>query len=111
MRRHLSLGGDLNRDDRAGRVSWPRCNKTYSTSALLASRKLAIHCRACQTHLYTYRKGGKGQLVKCFVDKIVEDHARGTQCPNCGSEFGRVTRIKNRLAHKIIGGKIFTRSG
>ena len=71
---------------------------------------LAVHCRRCEFKLYTYRKGGKGQLVKCFVDSIVEDHTTlECKCPICGSVFCRPTRIRNRKSHKIIGGKVFTR--
>ena len=80
---------------------------------MVAFRKLlAIHCRACETKLYTYRKGGKGQLVKCFVDAIIEDYTgRECTCPGCGAVFCRPTRIKNRDARKIVGGKVFTRKG
>ena len=82
--------------------------------SLAAVRRLAVHCRGCERHLLTYRKGGKGQLVKCFVDRILwngTDSVDPCRCPDCGTEFCRVTRIKNRPAYKIIGGKVFTRKG
>lgn len=73
-------------------------------------RTIAIHCAKCRTLLYTYRKGGTGGLVKCFVDRIVEDHTRGDlSCPNCGQAFARRRTIRHKPAHKIIQGKVFTR--
>ena len=57
-----------------------------------------------------YLDDGTGGLVKCFVDRIAEDHTRGDlKCPSCGQEFARLATIRGRPAHKIIQGKIFTR--
>jgi hypothetical protein len=64
----------------------------------------------CRTLLYRYRKGGTGGLVKCFVERIVEDRTAGDlRCPACGQQFARPIRIAGRTAHKIIRGKVFTR--
>ncbi len=73
-------------------------------------RTIAIHCRGCRCLLYRYRKGGTGALVKCFVERIIEDRTAGDlRCPACGATFARLMRIGGRTAHKIVGGKVFTR--
>jgi LSD1 subclass zinc finger protein len=73
-------------------------------------RTIAIHCASCRTLLYRYSKGGTGGLVKCFVERIVEDRTAGDlKCPRCGQEFARFRMISGRPAHKIVGGKVFTK--
>ena len=73
-------------------------------------RTIAIHCAACRTLLYRYRKGGTGGLVKCFVERIAEDFTHGDlRCPECGQEFARPWATQGKPAHKIIQGKVFTR--
>jgi hypothetical protein len=64
----------------------------------------------CRVLLYRYAKGGTGGLVKCFVERILEDRTAGDlHCPRCGREFARLRMIRGKPAHKIIQGKIFTR--
>jgi len=71
-------------------------------------RTISIFCSKCRTLLYKYHKGGTGGLVKCFEDRIAEDHTQGDlKCPNCGQEFARLRIIQNKRAHKIIQGKVF----
>jgi hypothetical protein len=73
-------------------------------------RTISIHCAKCQTLLYKYHKGGRGGLVKCLVERIVEDHTAGNlTCPHCHQEFARWQMIGSRAAHKIIQGKVYTR--
>lgn len=73
-------------------------------------RNIAIHCRACGALLYRYRKGGTGGLVKCLLERIVEDHTAGdVKCPGCGQEFARFQMYGGSPAHKIIQGKVYTR--
>ena len=73
-------------------------------------RTIAIHCSACRSLLYRYKKGGTGGLVKCFVERISEDRTAGDlRCPKCTQEFARPIVITGRPAHKIIQGKVFTR--
>ena len=73
-------------------------------------RTISIHCSRCRTLLYKYRKGGIGGLVKCFVERILEDRTAGDlKCPSCGQEFARERMISGKPAHKIIQGKVFTR--
>ena len=73
-------------------------------------RNIAIHCRACGTLLYRYRKGGTGGLVKCLLERISEDNTAGDmKCPKCGQEFARFQMYGGSPAHKIIKGKVYTR--
>ncbi|CAB0150892.1 hypothetical protein PSI9734_01331 [Pseudidiomarina piscicola] len=46
-------------------------------------------------------------MVKCFVERIVEDHTQATGiCPSCGQEFARETMIRGAPAYKMVGGKV-----
>ena len=73
-------------------------------------RTISILCARCQTLLYKYKKGGRGGLVKCFVERIVVDRTAGDlKCPKCEGEFARFQMISGKPAHKIIQGKVFTR--
>lgn len=73
-------------------------------------KTISIFCAQCRTLLYKYRKGGDGGLVKCFVERISEDHTNGDlHCPECGQEFARERMMAGKPAHKIIGGKVFTK--
>jgi hypothetical protein len=74
------------------------------------ARTIAIHCSRCRTLLYRYRKRGTGGLVKCYLERIIEDHTSGDLCcPKCGQTFARERMIRGKPAHKIIQGKVFTR--
>ena len=47
-------------------------------------RTISIHCAKCNALLYKYHKGGRGGLVKCFLERIVEDRTEGDlKCPHC----------------------------
>ena len=73
-------------------------------------RTISIYCSRCKSLLYKYHKGGRGGLVKCFVERIVEDRTGGDlKCPGCEQEFARFRMIQGRPAHKIIQGKVYTR--
>lgn len=55
-------------------------------------------------------QGRPGRLVKCLVERIVEDNTAGDlKCPHCQQEFARLQMIGSRPAHKIIQGKVYTR--
>lgn len=69
--------------------------------------RVDIYCSQCGAQLYRYRKGGKGALVKCFVERIVQDYTRQPcTCPQCQAVFARETMIRGVPAYKIIGGKV-----
>ena len=61
----------------------------------LPSRSVDVFCKICNTRLYRYAKGGKGSLVKCFVERITEDFTEEKcVCPGCGKTFARETIIR-----------------
>jgi|AntAceMinimDraft_1070359.scaffolds.fasta_scaffold106885_1 ribosomal protein S27E len=69
-----------------------------------------VKCKACDALLYKYRKGGKGSLVKCYLERITEDMTTTPcECPGCGQTFARVDLVHGKPAHKIIGGKAYQR--
>ncbi len=77
------------------------------------SRVVPVECR-CGQRLFRYYKGGRGRLIKCFLDEIREDPlgladqplgARPT-CPGCGKELGIVCIVRGRPALKINQGTI-----
>ncbi|MBH0056785.1 hypothetical protein I6F65_07410 [Pseudoalteromonas sp. SWXJZ94C] len=71
------------------------------------SRTVDIFCSQCKTQLYTYRKGGKGALIKCFVERIVQNYTQQIGiCPSCERQFARTTVIRGVPAYKMIGGKV-----
>mmetsp|Transcript_1874 Transcript_1874/g.3214 ORF Transcript_1874/g.3214 Transcript_1874/m.3214 type:complete len:86 (-) Transcript_1874:1428-1685(-) len=71
---------------------------------------IRIFCSGCNSKLYKYKKRGNGSLVKCFVDRVLKDWTKGDmKCHVCSSEFARSAIIKNKPAHKIIGGKVYWR--
>ena len=48
--------------------------------------------------------------MKCRPERIVEDHTAGDlRCHKCGQQFARRQMIGGAPAHKIIGGKVYTR--
>lgn len=72
----------------------------------LPTRSVEILCTKCKTVLFKYKKGGKGALVKCFKERIAEDHTKvPCECPTCGNVFARETLVRGTPAYKIIGGK------
>lgn len=73
-------------------------------------RTISIHCAKCRRLLYKYHKRGRGGLVKCYAERIVDDRTEGDlRCPHCGQEFARFKMIGGRPAHKIIQGKVYTK--
>ena len=73
-------------------------------------RTISIHCAKCRTLLYRYRKGGRGGLVKCIIDRIAVDHTAGDlHCQGCGQQFARPMDLPGQPAHKIIQGKVYTK--
>ncbi len=45
--------------------------------------------------------------MKCFLDRIVEDHTAGDmKCAGCGQEFARARMIGGKPALKIVQGKV-----
>ncbi len=70
-------------------------------------RTVEIFCAKCKVILFKYRKGGKGSLVKCFKERIVEDYTKiACICPKCEHVFARESLVRGAPAYKMIGGKV-----
>jgi len=71
------------------------------------TKTVDIFCGQCKTQLFKYRKGGKGALVKCFIERITQDFTTEIGvCPKCARAFARQTMIRGTPALKMIGGKV-----
>lgn len=74
------------------------------------STTVDVYCQRCKTQLFTYRKGGKGALVKCFKERINENFTlEPCTCPKCKTIFAREMLIRGTPAYKLIGGKVFAK--
>ena len=71
------------------------------------AKTVDIFCSKCREKLFKYRKGGKGALLKCFKERIVDDYTtQPCQCPKCEQVFARDMLIRGTPAFKMIGGKL-----
>jgi hypothetical protein len=76
-------------------------------------RVIKVHCR-CGQLLFKYFKGGRGRLIKCYLDEVREDHVGVSEmptgsrptCPACGKRIGVVRMIHGRPAVKINQGTV-----
>ena len=70
-------------------------------------RTVEVFCAKCKEILFKYRKGGKGSLVKCFKERIVQDYTKlDCTCPKCDQVFARDALVRGAPAFKMIGGKV-----
>ncbi len=68
-----------------------------------------VLCSGCKTHLYTYKKIGKGNLIKCYTNRIAVNHthtAKPCRCPDCSALFCIVRKVKGKPAHKLIADRV-----
>ena len=66
-----------------------------------------VLCRSCNTHLYTYRKAGKGNLIKCYESRIAVNRTNAPcKCPGCGSLFCLVRKVRGKPAHKLLSDRV-----
>ena len=64
----------------------------------------------CNNLLYRYYKVGRGHLIKCYKDRIIEDFTReDLRCPECKEKFAREAMIHGKPANKIIRGKVYVK--
>jgi hypothetical protein len=85
-------------------------------------RVIKIRCQ-CGQLLFKYYKGGRGRLIKCYLDEIREDHVgivdadagrelaspphpERPTCPGCGKELGIIRMVRGRPALKINQGAV-----
>lgn len=85
---------------------------------------VSVNCAKCGFRLFRYKKknGTKSNLIKCYVERIIEDcggilpadHDAGSMgdaptteyaCPSCDTGFARPTVIRGLPALKLVGGK------
>lgn len=79
----------------------------------MSYRVVDVDCQ-CGQHLFEYAKGGRGRLIKCFLDQVrrdemgVIDAEVGTRpvCPLCGKTVGRIRIIRGRPALKLNQGTV-----
>ena len=90
-----------------GRILW-RVSKRQT---------IDVECH-CGEPLARYRKGGKGRLVKMFLDRIVVDHVGRfvtepplplhayVYCPACAARVATVQIVRGRYAAKVNQGAV-----
>jgi hypothetical protein len=72
-----------------------------------------VDCQ-CGQHLFRYAKGGRGRLIKCFLDQIDQDEVgvirapvgARPSCPNCHKDIGIVRIVRGRPALKLNQGAV-----
>lgn len=83
-------------------------------------RVVNIDCQ-CGRPLFKYYKGGRGRLIKCYLEEIRQDYVgisddssrvrvlpqpyRPT-CPECGKELGEIRIVRGRPALKLNQGAV-----
>ena len=80
---------------------------------MAGGRVIKVTCR-CGQPLFKYYKGGRGRLIKCFLDLIekdgvgVVDAPLGARpvCPSCGKVLGTVRMVRGRPALKLNQGTV-----
>ena len=70
--------------------------------------RVKVFCVACRGHLLTYRKQGRGALVKLHPSRIADDPL---SCPHCATPFARAATIGGQAFRRLIGGKVFVKGG
>ncbi|MFY1111176.1 MAG: hypothetical protein AB3K77_05785 [Methanosarcinaceae archaeon] len=65
----------------------------YLPSAYLYDENMiVIKCARCKTKIFKYLKVGKGKVLRCFEERIVEDSSLREEgqlkCPKCGNLIG-----------------------
>ena len=76
--------------------------------------RVKVFCVACRGHLLTYRKQGRGALVKLHPSRIAADHTAAEDplsCPRCATPFARAATIGGQAFRRLIGGKVFVKGG
>jgi hypothetical protein len=95
--------------------------KPTGGSVVDSYQTVSVNCSSCSERLFRYKKknGTKSNLVKCYVERIVDDCAGilacappnpptdyDWECPTCHTKFARTAVIHGRPALKLVGGKI-----
>jgi hypothetical protein len=84
----------------------------------MASRHLDIDCGNCGAFIVRYRKEGSGQLIRLYLDKVLQPKSLAAlksnerksnlpvlTCPKCSNSIGHPMEHEgNRLAYRMIKG-------
>ncbi|MGO1469557.1 MAG: hypothetical protein ACTHW2_06020 [Tissierella sp.] len=76
---------------------------------------LQVSCGHCKTSIAIYAKGGKGNLIKMQLPRIIEsqiDLKRNKghlRCTNCRRELARKGAYNENITYWIIRGKVNTK--
>ncbi|SMB91528.1 conserved hypothetical protein [Desulfonispora thiosulfatigenes DSM 11270] len=76
---------------------------------------LEVSCGNCKKPMVIYEKGGKGNLVKMQVPRIIESdvNLEGYEghllCSNCKEELARKGTYNENITYWIIRGKVNTK--
>lgn len=80
----------------------------------LRSKIIDVMCR-CGQRLFKYQKVGVGQLIKCYLPRILDDKVgipvhisvgEEVCCPSCHERIGTIYGIKGVRAVKLNQGQI-----
>lgn len=68
---------------------------------------LLVSCGHCKTEIVKYQKLGKGNVLRMYIDRIIEGNIRfcgDLICPNCGKILGTKVTLKkgNKEFYKMI---------
>ena len=87
----------------------PHYKKNRNTHAL------EVSCGHCKKPVAVYAKGGKGNLIKMQIPRIIEseidlENDKGhLLCPNCKRELARKGVYNENITYWIIRGKVNTK--
>ena len=123
---HRRISDSERRVSEVRHIALSLCVRRKSMPAPFACSSHLTSLRPCMLCADKKKNGLKSALVKCYVERIVEDHhnlldevvddgdtttgtaggVRELHCPTCTSRFAREASIHGRPALKMVGGKV-----
>lgn len=85
--------------------------KNNSMKKIRNTHPLMVSCSHCGQELLIYQKGGRGNLIKLQVHRIIESNIDLTKlenalnCPNCSEQIASLTEYNGKPTYYIIRGK------
>lgn len=79
------------------------------------AQPLLVSCNLCKRELAVYQKGGRGNLIKLQVPRIVEaefdlaDLSNALLCPNCGTQLGSLSDYRGNPTYFLLRGLTTTK--
>jgi DNA-directed RNA polymerase subunit RPC12/RpoP len=107
-------------------ISFKMKNDRYTKSRDGANKLLYISCAKCNSAILVYQKDGRGQLLRCYADRILWPAELVVQqqiisadtiknytplhCPECQNIIGipMIYAPEHRAAYRIVPGTIKT---